>query len=114
MEQVFKGSHMFDGKININVEGKNFTLETDLGGMRLRNADTSKEIILITPKHLRYNELDTGYVVTIPKDNSKFGLKGNLKDKTFSIFGVEEIIAWGYVDGGLNDENQLHSCQRTE
>lgn len=113
----FRGRHIFDGIFKINLKGKEYTIQTDEGGYFLRQADPDKEIILLSINHCQENEVDTGFVSFREVKEAPYGvmacLKASPKNKFYSVFLMDSIIAWGYVDGGLNDENTLHSCQRT-
>ena len=116
-KQVFKGRHTFDGIFKINLKGKEYTIQTDEGGYYLRKADPNKEIILLAFNHCQENEVDTGFVSFKEVKEAPYGvmacLKASPKNKSYSVFLLDSIIAWGYVDGGIEDEEVLHYCQRT-
>lgn len=113
----FKGRCVFDGIIKITLGGEEYTLQTDEDGYYLRQADPNKEIVMLTVSHSKYDEVDTGFVSLKPVKEAPYGemvcLKTSPKDKFYSVFTLPEIIAWGYVDGGLEDKSQHRYCQRT-
>lgn len=114
----FQGSVIFDGNFQVRIPHHGTkTLRTDLGGMKLQNADPNKELLVLTRSHVGYNELDTGYIVrTKLYDNGNppyFGLKADPNAEIWGCHNYCDVIAWGYADGGLNDPTLYYSCQST-
>lgn len=114
----FRGRCVFDGIIKVSLKGEEYTLQTDDSGYYLRKADPNKEIIVLTISHCDDNEIDTGFVSFKSVKEAPYGvmvyLKASPKSKSCSVFTLNDIIAWGYVDGGLEDKDAIHYCQRTE
>ena len=112
----FNGTRTFSGIIKIDLEGKEYTLETDLMGTMLRQAYPKKEIVMLVSPHYRYNEVNTGFVCILDEEKypNSFGLKIAPDDHFFTKYDFPDVVAWGYVDGGLKDKTKLHYCQCTK
>jgi len=115
---MFTGRIMFDGNIQVRLLGAGVkTLRTDLAGMKLRNADPNKELLVLTNKFTSYNEIHTGYIVRMKKyddcEHPCFGLKHDPDADMWTIINYADVVAWGYADGGLNDPTLFYSCQST-
>ena len=114
----FGGCIIFDGNIQVRIPNHGLkTLRTDLGGMALHKADPNKELLVLMRAHVGYNEIDTGYIVrTKTYDDGRppyFGLKHDPDAESWGCHNYCDVIAWGYADGGLNDETLYYSCQST-
>jgi len=114
----FGGCTKFDGNIQVRIPKHGMrTLRTDLGGMMLHKADPNKELLVLVRDHVGYNELDTGYIVRTKRyDDGNppfFGLKDDPDAESWGCYNYCDVIAWGYVDGGLNDPTLFYSCQST-
>ena len=114
----YTGTITFDGNIQVNIPQHGWkTLRTDLGGMKLQEADPNKELLVLTRNHVGYNEIDTGYIVrTKTYDDGRppyFGLKHDPDAESWGCHNYCDVIAWGYADGGLNDDTLFYSCQST-
>ena len=107
------GCVVFDGQMKIKVNGNEYTVATDYGGIALSHADQSKEVIVLIRHHLPYDELDIGFVVRAKEYDADrcFGLKAKLSDRHWGVYDYCDVVAWGYVDGGLNNPNHFNSCQ---
>lgn len=118
-KNIFNGAVLFDGNITVNVKGgRKLTLRTDYLGAAIKSADPNKEIVILLHSEANYNELRTGYIerrdVWEQEDERVFGLSPNHDKTLFYIFPYSDVIAWGYADGGLNDESMFYSCQCTK
>ena len=118
-KNIFNGAVLFDGNITVNVKGgRKLTLRTDYLGAAIKSADPNKEIVILLHSEANFNELRTGYIerrdVWEQEDERVFGLSPNHDKTLFYIFPYSDVIAWGYADGGLNDENMFYSCQCTK
>ena len=116
---MFHGCVTFDGTMQVRLHnGEVKTLRTDLGGITLyHRANPNKEILVLVRDHVGFNELDTGYIVRSKQyDNSEqlfFGLKSEPDADGWACHNYQDVIAWGYADGGLNDPTLFYSCQST-
>ena len=115
---MFTGRIMFDGNIQVRIPQHGIkTLRTDLAGMKLREADPNKELLVFTTHFTGYNEIHTGYIVRMKRyddmEQPCFGLKHEPDADSWSIINYCDVIAWGYADGGLNDPTLFYSCQST-
>ena len=114
---IYHGSATFNGNLTLNIHGEQKTIRTDYGGIKLRDADPNKELIVLVRQHACYNELETGYIVrTRMYDDCErpcFGLKVSPDAQTWGVLNYCDVIAWGYADGGLNDPTLFYSCQST-
>lgn len=115
---MFHGCVTFDGTMQVRLHnGEVKTLRTDMCGMKLQKADPNKELLVLVRNHVGYNELDTGYIVRSKQyDNSEqlfFGLKSEPDADGWACHNYQDVIAWGYADGGLNDPTLFYSCQST-
>ena len=114
----FTGAITFDGNIQVRIPNHGLkTLRTDLGGMKLQKADPNKELLVLTRNHVGYDEIDTGYIVRAKNyDDGNppyFGLKHDPDADNWACHNYQDVIAWGYADGGLNDPTLFYSCQST-
>lgn len=114
----YGGTIIWDGNIHLRIPQHGMkTLRTDMGGLKLQHADPNKELLVLTRRHVDYDELDTGYIVrTKQYDNGNppyFGLKSEPDAESWACFNYCDVIAWGYADGGLNDPTLFYSCQST-
>ena len=114
----FGGCITFDGNIQVRIPNHGLkTLRTDLGGMKLQKADPNKELLVLTRNHVGYDEIDTGYIVRAKNyDDGNppyFGLKHDPDADNWACHNYQDVIAWGYADGGLNDPTLFYSCQST-
>ena len=114
----FTGTVTFDGNIQVNIPKHGMkTLRTDLGGLKLQKADPNKELLVLMRTHVGYDEIDTGYIVrTKTYDDGRppyFGLKHDPDADSWGCHNYCDVIAWGYADGGLNDDTLFYSCQST-
>ena len=115
---IFTGRIMFDGNIQVTLlTGELKTLRTDLAGMKLQKADPNKELLVLTNRFTDYNEIHTGYIVRAKQYDDQerpcFGLKHDPDADCWTIINYQDVIAWGYADGGLNDPTLFYSCQST-
>ena len=114
---MYGGCITFDGNIQVNINGELKTLRTDFGGLALQKANPNKELLVLLRDHLYYNEIDTGYIVRAKSyDNGNppyFGLKDDPNATSWGCHNYQDVIAWGYADGGLNDPTLFYSCQST-
>ena len=116
---MFTGRIMFDGNIQVRLlsSGELKTLRTDLAGMKLQKADPNKELLVLTNRFTDYNEIHTGYIVRAKQYDDQerpcFGLKHEPDADSWTIINYQDVIAWGYADGGLNDPTLFYSCQST-
>ena len=116
---MYTGSILFDGNLQIRTARGEFrTIRTDLGGLKLKNADPNKELLVLVRDHVGYNEIETGYIVRMKQyDDAQmpfFGLKDNPDANSWGCHNYCDVIAWGYADGGLNDPSLFYSCQSTK
>lgn len=115
---MFTGRIMFDGNIQVRLlRGGLKTLRTDLAGLGLHKADPNKELLVLTKHFTDYNEIHTGYIVRTKQYDDQerpcFGLKHEPDADCWTIINYCDVIAWGYADGGLNDQTLFYSCQST-
>ena len=115
---MFTGQIMFDGNIQVRLlTGELKTLRTDLAGMKLHKADPNKELLVLTNRFTDYNEIHTGYIVRTKQYDDQerpcFGLKHEPDADIWTVINYQDVIAWGYADGGLNDPTLYYSCQST-
>ena len=115
---MFDGRILFDGNIQVRLlTGELKTLRTDLCGMKLQKADPNKELMVLTKSFTDYNEIHTGYIVRMKRyddcEQPCFGLKHEPDADSWTMINYKDVVAWGYVDGGLNDPTLFYSCQST-
>lgn len=105
------GIIVFNGNMDVTIEGKKYQLRVEYFGIDLRHANQEQPIIVLMRQHLPYNEADVGYLVRSKAydDRHVFGLKVNKDDRSWGVFDYRDVIAWGYVDGGLNSDH-FNSC----
>lgn len=118
-KNVYNGAVLFDGNFNITTkDGKKHTLRVDYLGTTLKNADTDKELLLLLQHNTQYCELTTGYLCRRDKweemEQPMFGLYPFADKDEVTLYKYAEVMAWGYVDGGLNDKSKFYSCQCTQ
>ena len=117
-KNVYNGAVMFNGNIEIATkDGKKRTLRIDYLGSALKNADPDKELILMMRQGVPFCELTTGYLERRDeweeKESPMFGFCPSADKIDFTLFEYADVVAWGYVDGGLNDKRKFYSCQCT-
>ena len=81
-------------------------------GLDLQRASMEHQLVMLIKQHLPYGELDTGWLVRT-KDMDKehrFGLKARKNDRYWSVYDYNDVVAWGYADGGLNSDH-FNSCR---
>ena len=115
---MFTGRIVFDGNIQVRLlTGESKTLRTDLAGMKLHKADPNKELLVLTNRFTDCNEIHTGYIVRTKQYDDQerpcFGLKHEPDADCWTVINYQDVIAWGYADGGLNDPTLFYSCQST-
>lgn len=106
------GCHIFDGNLTLRLKGKEIKVRTEYFGLDLQRASQEHQLVMLIKDHLAYNELDTGWLVRT-KDmdkNHRFGLKARKNDRMWSVYDYNDVVAWGYADGGLNSDH-FKSCQ---
>lgn len=106
------GCHLFDGNLTLRLKGKEINVRTEYFGLDLQHASQEHQLVMLIKQHLPYDELDTGWLVrTKAMDKERrFGLKARKNDRTWSVFNYNDVVAWGYADGGLNSDH-FKSCQ---
>ena len=117
-KNVYSGAVLFDGNMEVTTkDGKRHTLRVDHLGSALKNADPDKELMLLMRKDAPYCELTTGYLERRDeweeKESPMFGLCPSADKINFMLLEYADVVAWGYVDGGLNDKRKFYSCQCT-
>ena len=102
----------FNGTLTLKLKGKEYQVRCEYHGLDLQRASQEHKLVMLIKPHLPYDEIDVGYLVRT-KDldkNHQFGLKVEKADRWFSIYDYNDVIAWGYADGGLNS-NHFDSCR---
>lgn len=101
-KNIYDGSVLFDGKIEIAVNGVKKQLRIDYLGGRLHEVDPEREVIIMRKGNVEYQELDTGFVFFTDemRENLTFGLKPQADSKSYSVYSASDVIAWGYADEG--------------
>ena len=117
-KNVYSGAVLFDGNMEVATkDGKRHTLRIDHLGSALKNADPDKELILMMRQGVPFCELTTGYLERRDeweeKESPMFGLCPSADKINFTLLEYADVVAWGYVDGGLNDKRKFYSCQCT-
>ena len=117
-KNVYDGAVLFDGNMEVTTkDGKRHTLRIDYLGSALKSADPDKELMLMTRSDAPYCELTTGYLERRDeweeKESPMFGLCPAADKIDFTLLEYADVVAWGYVDGGLNDKSKFYSCQCT-
>lgn len=117
-KNVYDGAVLFDGNMEVTTkDGKKHTLRIDYLGSALKNADPDKELMLMMRKDAPYCELTTGYLERRDeweeKESPMFGLCPASDKINFTLLEYADVVAWGYVDGGLNNKSKFYSCQCT-
>ena len=112
-ENAYNGSILFDGNMTVTLAtGEEKTLRVDHMGCALKNVDHNKEVLLLMRGNAEYDEIDTGFVFFRKQMDGLFGLKPTADSEVYSIKSLNDVIAWGYADGGLNN-SRVYSCQCT-
>ena len=106
------GCHLFDGNLTLRLKGKEVKVRTEYFGLDLQHASQEHQLVMLIKQHLPYDEIDTGWLVRTKAMDKEhlFGLKAKKTDRTWSVFNYNDVVAWGYWDGGLNS-NHFKSCQ---
>ena len=117
-KNVYDGAVLFNGNMEVTTrDGEKHTLRVDYLGSALKNADPNKELMLMMRKDASYCELATGYIERRSEwedgESPMFGLCPSADKIRFTLYEYAEVVAWGYVDGGLNDKGKVYSCQCT-
>lgn len=117
-KNVYDGAVLFDGNMEVTTkDGKRHTLRVDYLGCALKGADPDKELMLMMRRDAPYCELTTGYLERRDeweeKESPMFGLCHAADKINFRLLEYADVVAWGYVDGGLNDKRKFYSCQCT-
>lgn len=118
-KNVYDGAVLFNGNMEVVTrDGKKHTLRVDYLGSALKNADPNKELMLMMRDDVQYCELTTGYIERRSeweeKESPMFGLCPSADKINFTLLKYADVMAWGYVDGGLNDKRKFYSCQCTK
>ena len=106
------GCHVFDGNLTLRLNGKEIKVRCEYFGLDLQRASQEHQLVVLIKQHLPYDELDTGWIVRT-KDMDKdhlFGLKAKKSDRHWSVYDYNDVVAWGYADGGLNSDH-FNSCR---
>ena len=106
------GCHLFDGTLSFKMKGKDYQVRCEYHGLDLQRASQEHQIVMLIKEHLPYDEIDTGWLVrtkNLDKEH-RFGLKAKKNDRTFSVYDYNDVVAWGYADGGLNSDH-FDSCR---
>ena len=82
-KNIYDGSVLFDGKIEIAVNGVKKQLRIDYLGGRLHEVDPEREVIIMRKGNVEYQEL-----------------KPQADIKSYSVYSASDVIAWGYADEG--------------
>lgn len=96
----YSGSVLFNGKLNVVINGEKKTLEIDYLGTGIKQADPNREVIVMLKKNIGYNEFDTGYVIRRKDWDEKehsFGLRLSPNDRDCTLIDYGDVIAWGYA-----------------
>lgn len=118
-KNVYDGAVLFNGNMEITTrDGKKRTLRIDYLGSALKKADPNKELLLMMRQDAPYCELTTGYLERRDeweeKESPMFGICPSADKIDFTLLEYADVVAWGYVDGGLNDKRKFYSCQCTK
>ena len=108
------GCQMFDGNLTLRLwGGKELQVRCEYCGMDLQRASQEHQIVMLIKQHLTFNELDFGWLVRSKAYDEKhiFGLKAKKSDRSWSVYEYKDVVAWGYVDGGLNNPKHFNSCR---
>ena len=106
------GCHVFDGNLTLRIGKKTYQVRCEYFGLDLQSASQEHQLVMLIKQHLPYDELDVGWLVRT-KDMDKehrFGLKAKKSDRHWSVYNYNDVVAWGYADGGLNS-NHFNSCR---
>ena len=107
------GCQMFNGTLSLQLwSGKEVKVRCEYFGLDLQRASQEHQLVMLIKQHLPYDELDTGWLVRtkeMDKDH-QFGLKARKSDRHWAVYNYNDVVAWGYADGGLNNDH-FKSCQ---
>ena len=106
------GGQIFDGLLTLRIGKKEYKVHTEYFGLDMQHASQEHQIIVLLKQHLPYDEIDTGWLVRakdLDKDH-RFGLKARKSDRWFAVYDYNDVVAWGYADGGLNSDH-WNSCR---
>lgn len=106
------GGQIFDGLLTLRIGKKEYKVHTEYFGLDMQHASQEHQIIVLLKQHLPYDEIDTGWLVRakdLDKDH-RFGLKTRKSDRWFAVYDYNDVVAWGYADGGLNSDH-FNSCR---
>ena len=106
------GCHVFDGNLTLKIGKKEYKVRCEYFGLDLKHASQEHQLVMLIKQHLPYDELDTGWLVRTKQMDAehKFGLKPRKSDRSWSVYDYNDVVAWGYADGGLNGSH-LNSCR---
>lgn len=106
------GCHVFDGNLTFRMGKKEYRVRCEYHGLDLQRASQEHQMVMLIKQHLPYDEIDTGWLVRSKGLDEKhsFGLKARKNDRTFAVYNYNDVVAWGYADGGLNSDH-WDSCR---
>lgn len=106
------GCRMFDGNLSLTMGGKKYQVRCEYHGLDLQRASQEHQLVMLIKQHLPYDELDTGWLVRTKAmdEEHRFGLKATHDARIWSVYDYNDVVAWGYADGGLNTEH-FNSCR---
>ena len=106
------GCHVFDGNLTLRIGKKEIKVRCEYFGLDLKHASQEHQMVVLIKQHLPYNELDTGWLVRTKQMDAdhKFGLKPTKNSRSWSVYDYNDVVAWGYADGGLNSDH-FNSCR---
>ena len=104
---------LLKGAMTITLgNGKSYQVKTEYFGLGLQKASQENQVVMLIKQHLPYDEVDTGWLVRTKEmdKNYQFGLKATKDARSWSVYNLNDVVAWGYADGGLNSDH-FRSCQ---
>jgi hypothetical protein len=104
---------LLKGAMSITLgNGKSYQVKTEYFGLGLQKASQENQVVMLIKQHLPYDEVDTGWLVRTKEmdKNYQFGLKATKDARSWSVYNLNDVVAWGYADGGLNSDH-FRSCQ---
>ncbi len=106
------GCHLFDGNLTFRMGKKEYKVRCEYHGLDLQRASQEHQMVMLIKQHLPYDEIDTGWLVRskVLDEKHSFGLKARKNDRTFAVYNYNDVVAWGYADGGLNSDH-WDSCR---
>lgn len=106
------GCHVFDGNLTLRIGKKEIKVRCEYFGLDLKHASQEHQMVVLIKQHLPYDELDTGWLVRTKQMDAdhKFGLKPTENSRSWSVYDYNDVVAWGYADGGLNSDH-FNSCR---